>query len=65
MREHNLMIHINESATASFSILARRLRDIRQPVTPELREALAQIVEAMSAIHDHQRSLQRALQDGS
>jgi hypothetical protein len=64
MLEHNLKIHINESATAAFAVLARRLRDTRQPITPEIREALAQIVEAMSAIHDHQRALQRELQDG-
>jgi len=37
----------------SFAALARRLRDNRQPITPEIRETLAQIVDAFAAIHEN------------
>ena len=46
---------------ASFQVLARRLRDCRQPITPDIREALAGIVENLQTIYENQRAIDATL----
>ncbi len=48
---------------ASFQVLARRLRDCRQPITPDIREALAGIVENLQKVYEHQQIINAQLSD--
>lgn len=60
-----LVSHINDHSAhlASFQALARRLRDCQQPITPEIREALAGIVENLQKVYEHQQIINAQLSD--
>jgi hypothetical protein len=54
----NLVADTNtRTSTTHFRVLARMLRDARQPIDHRTRECLAQIVEALEVIHRHQAVL--------
>lgn len=49
--------------SACFKALARRLRDYHQPITPDIRESLACIVENLETIYTCQQDINELLKD--
>lgn len=55
----------NDDPAVYYRILARRPRDNRRPITPEIREALACIIESLETIARHQQVLEQSLPDAA